>query len=135
MIKEYSYGAVIYKKESNKLLYLIEHMSLGHISLPKGHIEKNETIEECVKREMYEELKIDVTIDYKESKTITYSPKENVIKDVTFFIGVSNTKDITVDNFEVINASYYNFNDALNLLTFNKDKEVLTWANEILEKL
>ena len=35
MKKEYSYGAVVYQIKDGIPLYLIEHMHLGHTSLPK----------------------------------------------------------------------------------------------------
>ena len=43
MKKEYSYGAVVYQFKDGIPLYLIEHMAMGHTSLPKGHIEEGET--------------------------------------------------------------------------------------------
>jgi len=132
MIKEYSYGAVIYKRINNELFFLVEYMGLGHVSLPKGHIEKDESVEDCVKREIFEELGIKVDVDYKKSRTITYSPKENVIKDVTFFIATNQVGDIIVDNNEVIKAEYLNYQNALDILTYNSDKETIKWAYEIL---
>ena len=44
MKREKSCGAVIFKKsEDGKILYLIEKMGLGHNSMCKGHVEKDET--------------------------------------------------------------------------------------------
>ena len=42
---EKSCGAVVYKEDQGRRLYLIEHMALGHIPLPKGHVEEGETEE------------------------------------------------------------------------------------------
>ena len=46
MKHEKSCGAVVYTIEDGQLLFLAEHMRLGHISIPKGHVEGNETEEE-----------------------------------------------------------------------------------------
>ena len=38
MKHEKSCGAVVYTIEDGQLLFLAEHMRLGHISIPKGHV-------------------------------------------------------------------------------------------------
>jgi len=134
-LKEYSYGAVVYRKNDNgKIEYLLEKMGLGHVSLPKGHIEANETIEECVKREIMEELSLDINLDMNFSHTITYSPKESAIKDVTFYIATIKGGEIKVDNAEVVDTMWLNYSDAIDAITFESDKEVLKDANNYLNK-
>ncbi len=132
MKQEYSYGAVIYKIIDDNLYFLIEKMGLGHISLPKGHIEEGETKEECVKREIFEELGIHIKLDTSFSKTITYSPYPEIIKDVTFYLATPLDEDIRVDNSEVVDAKWLPFINALQALTFQSDKNVLEAAKEII---
>lgn len=133
MNQEYSYGAVIYKKE-NELFYLIEHMTLGHYSLPKGHIEKGESPEECAIREIKEELGLDVNLDTSFSHTITYSPKPGVIKDVTFYLATVKDGNLVTQKEEVLEAMYLNYEEALKILTYDSDKETLRACNSFLQR-
>lgn len=134
MKKEYSYGAVIYKIENNKLLFLIEHMTLGHNSLCKGHIEKGETEIECALREIKEEANLDAILDINFRYKITYSPQINVIKDVTFFIATIIKENIITQKEEVISTSWLDFDKAIKELTFDTDKKVLKAAYNYLNK-
>ena len=97
MIKEKSCGAVVYKKDST-LKFLIEYMSQGHISLPKGHVENNETEIETALREIKEETSLDVIIDTNFREIISYSPKKGVIKDVVFFVAETISANNPIDN-------------------------------------
>lgn len=136
MKKEISAGAVLYKIENNTILYLIEKMTLGHYSIPKGHLENNETLEEGAIREIYEEtsLKVDLDISFKEK--ITYSPFEGIIKDVYFFVGkiISNNEPQDNHDNEVEFITFLPFKEALNILTHESDKGVLIKANEYITK-
>lgn len=134
MIKEKSCGAVTYKLENNTILYLIEFMALGHISLPKGHVENNETEVETVLREIKEETNLDVKVDTNFRYTITYSPKENVIKDVVFFVAEAISENLINQECEVSSLKWMSFNEAIEILTYQSDKDVLTNANEYLLK-
>lgn len=129
LIKEYSYGAVVYKKVNDKIYYLIEWMGLGHISLPKGHIEKGESKEDCAKREVFEETGLKVKLDTSFEKTISYSPYYEVIKNVTFYLAKPLSDNIKVDNKEVICVKWLPLERALNALTYDTDKEVLLAAD------
>ena len=138
LIKEKSCGAVIYKldKNTNELVFLILHMNLGHYSLCKGHVEKedNNNEEATARREIKEETSLDVKIDTNFRQAITYSPKEGVIKDVVFFVAedISNINPKDRHDDEVNKIYYLPFNDGYNLLTYPSDKEVLKKAYEYI---
>ncbi len=55
-------GAIIYTKKDDKFFLVFVHNVFGFWTLVKGSKEKNETIEECVKREAKEETGLDVVI-------------------------------------------------------------------------
>ena len=58
---EKSCGAVIFTFKDGQRLYLIEHTASGHTSIPKGHVEGNETHVETALRELKEEANIVLT--------------------------------------------------------------------------
>lgn len=132
MKHEQSYGAVIYKIVDEKIYFLIEHMTLGHYSLCKGHIEKDETEEECARREIKEETNLDVILDTSFSHQITYSPTAGVIKDVVFYLATPLNDNIIVQKEEVVSTCWLEFKDAYNRLTFDSDKETIEDANKFI---
>lgn len=134
MKKEYSYGAVVYQYQEEKLLFLIEHMALGHISLPKGHIEEGETPVECTLREIKEETNLDVAVDDSFQYVITYSPFPDVIKDVTFFLATPKTFTLKQQLEEVSSLEWLEYDEAYDLLTYDTDKKTLQAAKKAIEK-
>lgn len=132
--KEISYGGVVYKIENNKILYLIEKMKLGHTSLCKGHFEVGESPLETARREIKEETNQDVIIDSKFKTTISYYPKDNVYKDVVFFLAEIKNNNPLVDlhDDEVEKSEFLTFNEAIKKLTHSTDKKVLSQANKYL---
>ena len=134
MKKEKSCGAIIFKKENGIIKYLILHMGLGHNSLCKGHVENNESEKETAYREIKEETSLDVKIDTNFRKIITYSPKEDVIKDVVFFVAEVISNNIPIDNHddEVISFEWLEINEAIERLTFESDKSTLKEANSYI---
>ncbi|MDD6241157.1 MAG: NUDIX domain-containing protein [Eubacteriales bacterium] len=132
MKKERSYGAVVYRYEGKERLYLIENMRLGHVSLPKGHIEAGETPLQCTLREIKEETNLDVNVDMSFSHTITYSPSSDVSKDVTFFVAEALSEDLIPQPEEVSSLVWAPFEKAYKMLTFDTDKETLKDADTYL---
>lgn len=128
MILEKSCGAVVYKIVNNQVFFLIEKMKSGHYSMPKGHVEDGETEIQTALREIKEETNLDVTIDHLFRETITYSPYENCLKDVIFFLAKTDGKNVINQECEVSNIYFYNFNKAYKTLTFDSDKKVLLKA-------
>ena len=132
MIKEKSCGAVVYKKEEETIYFLIEEMKAGHYSIPKGHVENNETEIETALREIKEETNLEVNLDSNFREVVSYSPYEGCIKDVVFFVAESKTFDMKEQLIEVTSLKWLEPVDAINILTFDSDKEVLRKALKYL---
>ena len=133
MKKEKSCGAVTFYFRDNVIYYLIEHMALGHYSLPKGHVEGSETEIETAKREIKEETNLEVTIDNNFRQVITYSPYEGIIKDVVFFVAEIKSGNSNSQLSEVSDINFLPYKEAMNILTYDTDKEVLAKADVYLK--
>ncbi len=126
MTKEKSCGAVVYKQEGNEFCFLLEKMKDGHISIPKGHVEANESEQETALREIKEETNLDVTLDTGFRAVISYSPYDGCVKDVVFFVAkVNESGKMIPQECEVSDLLWANFQEAKELLTFDSDKQVL----------
>ena len=133
MIKEKSCGAVVYKYDGKQLLILIEKMQKGHYSMPKGHVENGETEVQTAAREIKEETNLDVNIDTGFRKTITFSPYENCLKDVVFFVAEYVGGDMTNQECEVSQLMWLPVNEAVDIITHDTDRDVLKAAVDYIE--
>ena len=125
MKKEKSCGNIVFKKENGVLKVLLIHHNLGHYGMPKGHVELGETEEETALREVFEETGISSYIIDGFREVITYSPKENVIKDVIYFVGETNDFETTPQISEVSEAFFTETSKAVDLVTHEEEKKVL----------
>ena len=138
---EKSAGAVIFRKEGNKIYYLLLHYPSNakapreYWDFPKGHIEKGEKIEETVKREVKEETGLkDIKLIEGFKEWIKYFFKfkgKNIFKIVTFFLAETKTKTVKV-SFEHIGFKWLPYEEAIEKLTFKNAKEILKKANDYL---
>ena len=131
MIKEKSCGAIIYEVR-DEIMFLILKQVQGHYTFSKGHVESGEDEVETAKREIKEEVNLEVLIDTSFRKVNTYSPSANIIKDVVYFLAEPITHGILVQESEVTNACWYNYNDASNMLTYESDKILLKEAYDFI---
>lgn len=133
MKQEKSCGAVIFREENTARNYLIITSTLGHTTLCKGHVEKNETEHETAVREIMEETALTVDFIPGFREVITYSPFENCTKDVVFFLGKVSGGRLTCQPEEVADARFLPFEAALESLTHASDKTILQEARRFLE--
>ncbi len=133
MTYEKSCGAVVYKTEVGIPLFLIEHMALGHTSIPKGHVEEGETEEETAAREIKEETNLDVKLDTRFRHTISYHPHPNVSKDVVFFLAEAASDTLINQECEVSALEWLPYEAAYNAMTYDTDRETLEAAKSYME--
>jgi len=140
---EKSAGAVIFRRENNKIYYLLLHYPSSakapkeYWDFPKGHIEKGEKLEETVKREVKEEAGLEdikFVDGFKEGIKYFFKFKEkNILKFVTFYLGETKTKDVKISG-EHIGFKWLPYKKAIEQLTFKNAKEILKKANEFISK-
>lgn len=118
---EKSCGCVIINDDKVLLVKQVD----GHWGFPKGHVEENETEEETAIREVYEETNLQVEIFSDFYKKVTYSPRENVMKDVIFFLAKPKSIDTKPQEAEISKVEWVSFDEALNILTYEDTKNIL----------
>lgn len=131
MKEEKSCGAVIFREEERRE-YLVIHSVKGHWSLCKGHVEKNETEHETATREIREETGLSVEYVENFREVIRYSPYEDCMKDVVFFLGKVSGGTLTCQEEEVAEAKFLPYEAALARLTHESDREILQKAEKRL---
>jgi len=137
MIEETSSGVVLFRKENEKILFLLLHYPSGHWDFVKGKMESGESPLVTAIRETKEETGIiDVKfLDYFE-EWIQYNFQFNgelVQKKVVFFLGETKTKDIKISH-EHLNYTWMDYSTAMEKITFDNAKTVLSKSYALLSK-
>ena len=146
---ERSAGAIIFcESEGSREYLLLQHpagdnkrvsrpMSTGHWSFPKGHVEKGETTEETVRREVREETgitELEFIPDFKE--TIRYFVNydgQKRMKFVAFFLARTSQREVTV-SFEHQGFAWLSYEQAVSTATYRSDKQVIKAAEAFILK-
>ncbi len=140
---EKSAGAIIYRKEGNKVYYLLLYYpsslrsDRGYWEFSKGHVEAGESDQEAAVREIQEETGLrDLIFDPKFKKIIKYFfrvENKNVFKMVIFYLAQTNTSNIILSS-EHSDSKWAEFDEAISFLKFKNSKQLLTAANDFLKK-
>jgi len=134
VIREKSAGAVVFRRQTDKILYLVLMRNPKYWDLPKGNIEEGETEEETVRREVWEETglkEIKIVPEFKEAEHYFYRLKGELIsKDVVFFLAESKDGEVKISK-EHEGYRWLNFEEALEKV---KSKKILGKANDFLNK-
>lgn len=130
---EKSCGAIIYALLNEQRQYLlIRHMNGGHWAFAKGHVEEGETEIETALREIDEETGLTVQLNSQFRESISYQPKEDITKEVVYFIAQANTQEVRRQEIEVLEAQWLPYDQAQELLTYSNDKLLLDKAEAYL---
>lgn len=131
--QEKSCGAVVYYVDQDENHYLlICHRNGGHWAFAKGHVEAGETEIETAQREIQEETGLNVTIDPRFRTSVSYSPSPGVQKEVVYFVAESSQLTVTQQIEEVTNVLWLPYSLALERLTYENDRDILTQAQQYL---
>lgn len=154
MAFERSVGAAIFRREKNKILYLlIQHPQnegyQGHWDFPKGHIEKGETRENTLEREVREETGITelrIIPDFYVRYSYFYRAKDrekkerqsngkgiNIFKNVTVYLAETREKKVKL-SFEHVDYAWLEYEEALGRITYKNAIKAIKKAHQFLIK-
>ena len=142
MNKEFSAGAVIFKKEKNDVLFLVVYSRRNNIwGFPKGHIEQAETEKEAAAREIKEEAGLENLhfIDGFREEIVydTISKRhpfkgQSIEKHAIYFLCETRNQDIIVDGREIADYKFLPLNEAEQMVKFRNLNVILRKAHDFL---
>ena len=142
-IKDQSIGIVpIFKDSAGENLFLVVLHKAGHWAFPKGHKKAGENDSDTATRELYEESGIRyVKLENHKEFLEYYSFEKNgkkYDKKVKYFIGF--VKDTNIDQpeefkKEIPETRFVNYEEALELMTYDESKNLLKKVRDYLENL
>jgi 8-oxo-dGTP diphosphatase len=130
--REFSAGGIVLK--AGKVL-LIKNAALrdpkkAYWGFPKGHINAGEKSEEAAIREIKEETGIEAKLVKKlgDSSYIFTKNGEKIFKNVVYFLFDYISGEPEPQELEVLEVKFFDPEEALNILSFQKDKQFLKQA-------
>ncbi|MBU4311991.1 MAG: NUDIX domain-containing protein [Candidatus Omnitrophica bacterium] len=142
MNKEFSAGTVIFRKEKEKILYLVIYSKRNQIwGFPKGHIEPGESEKQTALRETEEETGLkDLNIIngfriediYEATSNRGPSKGQTIEKHSIYFLCETNEKDIRVNSDEISEYRWLETEKAVPLLSFDSLRQILRKAESLI---
>lgn len=157
--RQFSAGGIVFKKEPGKILWLVtrsapsKEFPKGFWRIPKGWIDNDsedapgpvargdkraneEELQTAALREVREESGVIGKIVSKigSFKYFLNLKDRKILKFVTFYLMEYVEKSEDGHDWETAEVSWLEFDEAYNILSFPREKEVLKKAKEILEK-
>ena len=129
MKKEKSCGCIIIN--NNKVL-LVYEKNRNFWGFPKGHVEENETEIETAKREVKEEVGLDVIIDESKRYVLNYIIRDEIDKTTVLYLAKLEGGKLQKQEEEIEDVRWCNFDEALEMLTFDNSKDMF---KSVLEEL
>lgn len=125
-------GAVLYTEKNGERRYLLVRTKSGHIGFPKGHVEYGETETESALREVLEETGITAQLRDDFRMEYTFTTLENTEKTGAFYLACYNYKEAQRQESEIDEDYLLLYDDALEKLNWEQDKEILRAAEKLL---
>ena len=138
-MKSKSCGVIPFIKVDNKIEFLlIKHLN-GHWSFPKGQKQPGESELETAKREFSEEtgiskFRINDNKIFFENYNFIKNEKE-IEKEVVYFLGEVRSKKVNIQQAEISEYKWLDYKNALETLSHEEMKKILTEANDYLNGL
>ncbi len=138
---EVSAGIFLFRREKGKVFWLLLHYPAGHWDFVKGHIEKNEKIEETIRRETWEETGIKNFYIFPGFKKVInywfndtkYGGSGLIHKKVVLLLGETKEKEIKISP-EHTEGKWVSTEEVLKIITFKNVKKFFIQAVEFLKQ-
>ncbi|KKL78852.1 hypothetical protein LCGC14_2020710 [marine sediment metagenome] len=125
---EKSCGAIVYRIEKEEIHILLVQMNRGHWSFPKGNIKRSETEDQTALRELKEETNLEIEIFDGFKQPVSFLSETNTLKDVIYILAKPKSLIIHRQETEIRSIHWFKFEEALDILTYDKDNEILKKA-------
>ena len=136
MQKEISAGIVLYNDDNDEVQFLVLKYPGGHWDFVKGKMENSEDPKETAIRETKEEtgiIDVEFIDGFNEEISYTFYVKnEEIDKKVIFYLGKTKSTEIVLSH-EHLDFAWLNLKDAMDRITYENAKIVLTKANNLLQ--
>jgi len=136
MQKEVSAGIVLYNDDNDEVQFLVLKYPGGHWDFVKGKMENSEEPKQTAIRETKEEtgiIDVEFIDGFNEEISYTFYVKnEEIDKKVIFYLGKTKSTEIVLSH-EHLDFAWLNLKDAMNRITYENAKIVLTKANNLLQ--
>jgi N utilization substance protein B len=131
-------GALIYAKKDNNVLFALVHDVFGYWTLSKGHIEEGENEEDGTKREIKEEINLDIEIKEKlgENEYVASHPeKGKTLKKVIYFLAESPYRELVLESSGGLDgARWFQLSEIPELRIYNDIIPLIEKAIDIISK-
>jgi transcription antitermination protein NusB len=128
-------GAIVYAHHDSNTYLALVHDVFGHWTLTKGHLDKDESNEDCLKRKVPLEIGVDIEVKDKigSNSYTTYHPEKGKIKkEITYYLAESQFHDLTLDKKEekggLDDVRWFKLTDILDLNFYDDILPVVTKA-------
>lgn len=128
-MKILSCGIIPFKKEGAEIKFLlIKHLD-GHWSFPKGKKNKGESDLDTAKRELFEETGIrELSVLEEKNFVESYSftkDDQKFDKEVTYFLAEVFAEEVSIQEKEICEYKWLNYDDSLVVLSHDEAKNIL----------
>ncbi len=137
ILEEKLAGAVVYKKEGAQILFAFVHDVFGYWTLSKGRIEAGEEAREGARRELKEEIGVNVKIegDLGSNEYIASDPqKGKVKKSVNYFLASTKDKELKLKETGGLDgARWFSMEEIADLKMYDDIRLIIAKAIRILQ--
>lgn len=139
----------MFRRNGKSLKFLLLHYKSGHWDFPKGHVEKGESDEETLRREVAEETGIEnleiiprftrkvgyfyVAKGEEKKKRIMEKRGIRIKKQVVYYL-VETLEEKIVISHEHIDFRWLNFAQACQKITYKNSRNILISANKFIQR-
>lgn len=137
-VREYTAGGVVFRRVDDHVEILMIQDRLGRWTIPKGHVEEGETLEQTALREVAEETGLtEFKLGEKLDKLHFFYRKEGKLIFMTTHVylmeALGNTDAVVAEDSEgIIDAKWFDSTEALGLIEYKDTEKLFRLA---LEKL
>lgn len=144
---EKSVGGIVFRRQGDKILYLLVRYRSWQWDFAKGHVEKGETEQQTLRREIKEETGIEelqVVPGFRKVARYFYTAKGNekkermesgrgiyIFKSAVYFLTETNSEKVIID-FENKDFAWLTFDKAYKRLGNDDSRNILTAAKKTI---